>query len=142
MARKQEQKLWDRMRSNLRKEYALRLERFENAVGTGIPDVLSLYAGRVVWCELKAVEQAPVRAATKLLPTGKGLSVEQRNWHLEWQRHGGTSCILVSVGSSAPFLLPGEYADEVNHLSLASMELRSAACSWLGIAQYLKGGKK
>lgn len=140
MARKTEQRLWDRMRNNMRKEYHVRLERFENAVGTGIPDVMSLHAGRVVWCELKAVEAPPARASTKLLPTGKGLSVEQRNWHLSWRQHGGESCVLVSVGSEPPLVLPGAYADDINSWPLATMELRCIASSWLGLARYLKGG--
>lgn len=121
MARKKEQKLWDR----LRKAAAGRIhtERIENIVGVGRPDVDTLCAGSFVPVELKQVDGWPARAATRVLGD-EGLSVAQKNWHLTWRNWGGESLIVVGVGLEI-FGFSGLMADCVNEYN--TDQFRAAA---------------
>ena len=141
MARKPEQKLWDRMRKATDKA-KIRLERIENAVSDGIPDVLAIARGGVVtFVELKQIEAFPMRATTRLLPSGKGLRLSQRNWHLEWNRHEGRSLIVVGVGLQTIYCVPGVFADEINSMTEARMRTFSVANGWQEVERYLRGYK-
>lgn len=121
MSRRPEQRLWDR----LRKVASGRLytERIENLVGVGRPDVDTLVRGNFIPIELKQVAAWPARASTKVLGN-KGLSLVQRNWHLEWRRWGGTSLIVVGVKDEV-FAFSGATADRVNDYNTA--QFRAAA---------------
>jgi len=136
--RKVEQRLWDRMREALGNK--LRLERVENIVSVGTADVLSLANGRVTPVELKAVEAYPARASTRVLGD-KGLSREQRNWHLSWRHHGGESLILIGVGSRDLFVVPGLHADDVNDMNAQELAQHSVAQTWQQLFIAL-GGKR
>lgn len=132
--RKTEQRLWDRMRRALTGR--VRVERVENVVGEGTPDVLLLKAGCVTWCELKAVEEYPVRQHTRVLGDD-GLNVAQRNWHLDWARWGGFSIIVVGVADDL-FVLRGELADEVNDMSRVALAAAAGARDWAGLLEMLE----
>jgi hypothetical protein len=131
--RKTEQRLWDRMRQHIAPRGIL-LERVENAVGEGMPDVMVLCGGVFTPTELKAVESPPARPDTRLIPSGKGLSVEQRNWHLAWQQNGGRSLIVVGCGRTAILAVEGKYADDINGWSLQQMSRFSVAATWSELA--------
>ena len=138
MIRKTEQRLWDRMRRNAAAlAPRLRLERVENLVGVGLPDVLAIESGSVAWCELKAVEDYPVRATSQVLGAAKGLSVAQRNWHYEWYAHGGRSFIVVGVGTADMFAIPGILADGINAMTRDEMTRLAAARSWSDLFEQL-----
>lgn len=140
--RKTEQKLWDRMRNNMRiAHYDVRMERIENLMGAGMPDVVLLAKGNIRFAELKAVEAAPVYSATPLLGTAKGLSVAQRNWHIEWNRDAINSVIVVGVGSTEVYFLSGRRADALNQMTLAQMQAATLAKSWVGFGTWLKDGR-
>ena len=64
----------------------VRLERIENVVGVGTPDVLAC-CHITAFVELKAVDAPPVRETTRVLGD-KGLSRDQRNWHVDWHQWG------------------------------------------------------
>lgn len=132
--RKTEQKLWDRLRA---KAVAPRvhLERIENLVGVGTPDVIALSNGQATWVELKAVEAFPAKAATRVLGA-KGLSVSQRNWHYVWHANGGNSIILIGVGPTTIYAIPGFLADAVNDMSRNDLEKRSVIKDWDGLFTY------
>jgi hypothetical protein len=132
--RKTEQKLWDRMRASISK--VVRLERIENLVGVGIPDVMALSGGVVTWCELKAITQPPTRATTRVLGD-RGLNQDQKNWHLDWQQHGGRSCIVIGVGREL-FAIGGQHADVVNEFNLAQLEDFCFTRCWDGLEFYLR----
>lgn len=136
--RKTEQRLWDRMREALGRK--LRLERIENIVNVGTADVFSLANGRVTPVELKAVESYPARAATRVLGD-KGLSREQRNWHLSWRQNGGSSLILIGVGSHDMFVVPGALADLVNDMNAEELAQHSVAQNWQQLFIVLGGTK-
>ncbi len=137
--RKPEQRLWDRMREHIGRE--VRLERVENVMTVGMPDVLSCVGGNVVWVELKAVEEPPARIETRVLGT-KGLSREQRNWHYDWRRVGGSSVILVGVGPRFIYLLDGAHADTINNYNLGELRSHALALDWDGLVGALKGAGK
>lgn len=124
--RKKEQLLWDAMRRGMTTQ--VRMERLENVVGVGIPDVLVLADGVVTFCELKARVDFPALPLTRVLGAG-GLSVAQRNWHMLWNRCGGRSLIVVGVGTGhlrQHMALWGRHGDRVNEMCWA--ELLGAAC--------------
>ncbi len=130
MTRKKEQLLWDRMRNNLGGK--LRLQRVEEMLGSGTPDVLALRAGKVTWCETKAAKAVPKRPGTPLLGEAEGLTIDQRNWHLDWTMNGGRSMIIVGVKDHRfHAAIWGMHADRVNAASIG--ELRSMALvTWEG----------
>lgn len=139
MLRKTEQRLWDRMRRNAAAlAPRLQLQRVENLVGVGLPDVLAICDGSVAWCELKAVENYPARSTSQVLGTAKGLSVAQRNWHYEWYAHGGRSFVVIGVGTSEVFTIPGILADGINTMTRAEMHRLSAAWNWAGLFEQLE----
>lgn len=120
--RKPEQRFWDRTRRVL--EQHLHLERIENVVGVGTPDVWVLsHANRVTPLELKAVQGFPARPLTRVLGPKVGLSRDQRNWHMAWQQAGGQSAILVGVGGDRQYLFPGYAHDLINEFNQAQFEM-------------------
>ncbi len=121
-ARKPEALLWTRIRTRMRGR--VRAERIENLVGTGRPDVDTLVAGSFVPIELKASPRWPARQTTAVLGERKGLSLAQRNWHLDWHRWGGRSLVVVEVAGEV-FTFNGATADHINHYNIA--QFRSAA---------------
>ena len=125
--RELEQRLWDRMRRALGRR--MRLERIENLVNVGTPDVLALAKGFVTPIELKAVAAFPARHSTRVLGA-RGLSVAQRNWHKSWLDEGGESLILIGVGSREFFAIPGVFADEVNEMDADRLAIFSVASDW------------
>jgi hypothetical protein len=108
--RKQEQKLWDRMRHSLKDH--VYLERIENVVNPGRPDVDALWDGIVLPIELKALETFPKRPMTPVLG-GAGLNQNQLNWWLNWKRWGGSGFIVVGIEGEV-FAVPAKFSDEVN----------------------------
>ena len=138
--RLKEQRLWDSMRKALLG--VVRTERIENMAGTGRPDVDCLFEGRFTPVELKAVDEAPARSSTPVLGDKVGLSIAQRNWALNWRRHGGRSLIVVGVGKGAArriFIFPGRQADEVNTMTIEAMELAAIGRDWTDLVKLLKG---
>jgi hypothetical protein len=124
--RLKEQRLWDRMRSNLLRHSGggLQLQRIENMVGNGIPDVLACRASKVTFMELKVASGIPVRATTSLLGDAEGLNAEQRNWHLDWAKHGGRSWVVIGVaGTDLHWAIEGRHADKINGATLADLSL-------------------
>lgn len=140
--RKPEQRLWDRMSRNVGRDPEIWLQRMENMVGSGFPDVHAISRGIVTGVELKQADVIPVGRDTKLLK--KGMRLDQRNWHLDCERHGARSCVLIGVASDLHILVPGRLADKINEASL--MKLMNMAIIahrgpefWTMFRLYLKG---
>lgn len=132
--RKTEQRLWDRMRRAIGTR--VRLERIENVVGVGTPDVVAC-CYITAFVELKAVEAPPVRETTRVLGE-KGLNRDQRNWHKDWHHWGGKSFILVGVGRQI-FMIQGQFADALNDMTMDQLAAHSVAADWLTVAKRLGG---
>lgn len=136
-----EQRLWDRMRKAFASRKGVVLERVENLVNEGTPDVnCATVEGGGCWIELKQQDTPPAMSSTRLLGP-KGLSAVQRNWHLDWRRAGGTSWILVGVGPDLFLLVPGPLHDTVNDMTLSTMKAAAAARGWDEIDAQLRKPK-
>lgn len=136
--RKPEQRFWDRARPQLVRHFLV--ERVENLVAVGTPDLLVLAPNnRVTPMELKAVQGFPARTSTRVLGPKVGLSVDQRNWHMDWQAAGGQSAILVGVGGDRQYLFPGHTHDMINDFSAIQFEA-FAVKTWAGIIAALNYG--
>lgn len=129
--RLREQRLWDSMRNN--KPPHIFIERIENGVGEGTPDVhgISRNTGRTVWVELKAQDAFPARAATPVLGL-EGLRTSQRNWLDNWWRFGGLGGTLIGVGRAARrelFFVPAIHSVRVNDMTRAQL-IQFRAIDW------------
>jgi hypothetical protein len=152
---KREQRLWVVLRGSPDMRGVL-LERIENAVGSGTPDVHALAtinfdasapARRIqalhTWVELKAAAGYPARATTPVLGED-GLNLEQRNWHLRYTSRGGRSLIVVGVKgpysvSWDVFTFHGNLHDQVNSFTADQLRVRALAFGIPGLAAALKG---
>lgn len=135
-----EQKLYDRFRENMPKHATVpyRIQRIENLLEAGIPDVIVDAApGLTTYVENKAVETAPMRSRTPLLGAAKGLNVGQRNWHMVAHTLGLRHFFLVGIGSTTNLLLPGRLFDELNAMPFDDMIRAAVAVRWEGIASVL-----
>lgn len=137
-----EQKLWDVLASHVPRDCWL--QRVENGVGAGMPDVLMIdrmAQTPVHWIELKVNESLPVRSSTPALGDAKGLGAEQVNWHIEWGNHGGSSWILIGLGrgkSRELALVPGRCAREVNGLTLGDLRSAFKVPSWVDLFKSIR----
>ena len=75
----------------------LHMERVENAVGAGLPDVIGCYNGQPFFVELNCVPRLPKRASTPIDPKVRG---SQWEWHMNWSGANGESFFLVQLGES------------------------------------------
>lgn len=102
-----------------------RIERMENVVGLGWPDVNCCFApGIEVWIEIKSPKE-PKRAKTPLFGSNHPLSQEQKNWFLSQRQAGGKAFIYIETATRR-MLVPAEFADGLNEMSVP--ELLSASC--------------
>ena len=136
-----EQKLWDRTRPRFQRA-GLFVERIENVANEGNFDLHYLTdAGASGWVELKAVSDWPAWASTPVLHK-YGLSRSQRNWALNYRKHGGRlAYALVGVGRDI-LLFGGSRLDHLN--TYAAAEFRAAACAdnWVDVMRRLGEGSE
>ena len=107
----------------------LRMERVENAVSCGTPDVDGVLNGRHFKIELKTVAR-PARKST-------GLRIKfqpaQPNWLRSWCASGGNAFVLVQVGSgpvARRYLVPGKDVDALSVPDLTEEGLLYRAILW------------
>lgn len=128
--RKDEQRLWDTMKRNAPKW--LWMQRIENGVGDGMPDVL---VAPDAWVELKAPAR-PARATTALL-SSKPLRESQIGWHLKAANKLMLSYILIRDDKKGLYLLYGNTAAIINTLTVTEMNDLSVASTWKEIWKVL-----
>lgn len=118
-----EQRLWDTMRNH--KPPGIMLERVENIVGVGMPDVYVQAMNHTTWVELKA-PNTPKRESTRVLGT-EGLRQEQKNWHIRASRLGLSTWILIRERHTGRlWLVAGEHADEINDMTALELDTVAA----------------
>jgi hypothetical protein len=136
--RLKEQRLWDAMKRAAPKEFWL--QRVENVVGDGMPDVHSCCrvscAASLTWVELKAVTR-PKRIATRFLGN-EGLRTSQISWHMKAASMSVRSFVLVRDDHKALYLVQGKFADAMNEWDLPTFESHSIAGNWKEIFGALK----
>jgi len=131
--RKPEQRVWDAMRSKA--PPGVWLERVENVVADGMPDVHVLMHGKMAWVELKAAV-CPARSSTRLLGVN-GLRQSQINWHLKAAARSLPVYTLVRDDSMRLYLVHADHATAINDFTAAQLQAASIADSWAGIYQEL-----
>jgi len=134
--RLKEQKLWDTFKRNCGKEFDL--ERVENLVSDGMPDVYSRETG--AWIELKA-PTVPKRATTPLLGDSEGLRVSQKNWALNATNRGRTVFVLIRDSEGELYLVPGKFAPSMNLMSRDQLREVSVANSWNSVSFELRNAR-
>ena len=133
--RKKEQKLWDVMKRKAPK--TAWLQRVENIVAEGMPDVHVSGPESECWVELKAVT-LPKRASTRVLGS-EGLRPSQINWHLKAGTKAITSYILIRDNEGGLYLVSGRHAASINELALDSLVNRSLSHQWDEIFKLIMG---
>lgn len=124
--RKPEQRLYDTMRSNCADR--VRLERIENGVGTGIPDVHAIRKGVTRWIELKVVTR-PARLTTPLIKRDR-MRRDQIAWHLSYASAGGRSWILARDQHRVLYLFPGAIANRLADMTYGQCFTDHVVLSW------------
>ena len=128
MARLKEQRLYDAFKKL--KPKSVKLERVENMVHDGTPDVLIKVPGAFVFLELKS-PIAPKRKTTRLLGT-EGLRQSQKNWFCEAECLNLPAYILIRDSNNNVYLVEGATADFVNELNEEDLRAESLATSLEG----------
>lgn len=122
-----EQRLWDAMRKAAPR--GLWLERVENIVGEGIPDV-HVGGARWDWVELKAPNR-PKRETTPLMGAKEGLRQQQINWHVKAESMNLPSWILIrDTDKKELFLVSNKWADMINDMSVGDLRDVRTAATW------------
>jgi hypothetical protein len=112
-----ESALWTRMKNGVKDlrflGYPIDLQRLENEVAAGHPDVEGCIDGAQVWIELKS-ELRPVRATTPIHPKVRD---SQRDWHRD-RCKAGCRCnwVLLQVGEGSAaslYLIPGRHYEDI-----------------------------
>ena len=88
-----EQALWQNLKTKMRGKW--HVQRHEDRLSPGIPDLSFVCQGVAGWMELKYMEAWPKRADTL---TDIGLSVVQKAWMDAYVKHGGLAFVLLQVG--------------------------------------------
>ena len=113
-----EKALWEWLREKLKNQGVM--QRVENRVGPGTPDVAYCFLGVSGWIELKEIHDWPKRKNT--LVRVDHFTEEQRSWLRSWHNAGGRSFLLLRVKTAQELLLfRGDYADVVGLVDRAML---------------------
>ena len=104
-----------------------RLDRIENVVVNGMPDINMCIEGVELWIELKSPTE-PKRATTRLFGSNHKLSVDQKNWFLRHRTAKGFAYILIATDKRW-ILINGKDADLVNDLTVLQLLELSIWCA-------------
>ncbi|MCK5604464.1 hypothetical protein KAR91_21415 [Candidatus Pacearchaeota archaeon] len=126
-----------------------RLDRIENVVGVGTPDVNFCIQGKDGWIEMKSPKE-PVYSTSKLFrfKNNHKLNQDQKNWFLRQTNAGGRAFILICTPIRW-MLLDGSWADDINDMTVD--QLWETACwkcdkpissvAWQLLRTALQGGR-
>lgn len=101
-----------------------RIERVENGLLVGMPDVNYCIEGQEGWIEIKAPVE-PTRKATPLFGSNHQVSIEQINWMHVQHMAGGVSWLLISTQARMLLIHGGRVAAlerRINTLCVAELE--------------------
>lgn len=102
-----------------------RLDRVENLVVDGMPDVNFCADGVESWIEMKSPTE-PKRSSTPLFGSNHKVSQAQKNWMLRQFKAGGNGWFLIATDKRW-MLVRGSLADDINEMN---MELLLAVADW------------
>ena len=95
MSRLPEQKVYDRFKAQ--SIGRLHLERIENVVGAGTPDLHCSNGVIEFWLELKQLDEFPARDSTPVLSSDT-IRASQKAWMNCWTSRGVIAFVLVKIG--------------------------------------------
>lgn len=102
-----------------------RIDRVENCVVAGMPDINYCTNCVECWIELKSPKE-PKRATTKLFGSNHLLSQDQKNWIKRQSSAGGSAWVLIATDKRW-ILMHGKWADTINIMTVEELLER---CSW------------
>ncbi len=102
-----------------------RIDRVENVVVDGMPDINACIEGTEVWIEQKSPKE-PVRATTPLFGSNHRVSQSQMNWFLRHRKAGGKGYFLI-VTDKRWILISGVHADSINNMTVDEL---IEQCTW------------
>lgn len=114
-----------------------RMDRIENGLAAGWPDVNYCFSGYEGWIELKAPD-APVYETTALFGSNHPLSVEQANWFL--RQHNAKGRAFLFIGTARYLLLiPGKACIDHKRINTATLAVLLAMAVWSTPVPVVKG---
>lgn len=93
-----------------------RLDRVENVILTGVPDINFCSEGSECWIEQKSPKE-PKRKSTLLFGSNHKISKDQKNWFKRQMDAGGKAYFLI-VTDLRWLLIDGAHADFINNLTV------------------------
>lgn len=128
---KPETRLWNRMRPHI--VQSCFVQRIENLVGEGVPDVILHLRdnGSCAFLELKCRLLLPVKSSTPIFKGQHGLRPDQVAWIYERARVGANVWIL-GQGGDRIWLVHGCSARSLDGWTIADLNSR---CCWSGAAR-------
>lgn len=102
-----------------------RIDRIENIVTVGMPDINFCSGGKETWIELKSPRE-PKRNSTPLFGSSHKLSQDQMNWFKRQHAAGGSGFVLIATDLRW-ILMSGDLADFIN---LAPLFELIGLCRW------------
>jgi hypothetical protein len=119
-----EAKSYEKIRKYL-PEQGDRIDRIENLMVMGMPDINGCIWGNEFWMELKSPVE-PKRASSTMFASNHKLSIDQQNWFLRQRSASGQAYVIIHTDKRW-YLIDGEHADIINK---ASVELLTALTLW------------
>ena len=119
--------LWKRMRAGVVEQCFV--QRVENIVGSGVPDVLlhSRATGAEAWVELKFRRIRPKRVGTPIFTSDAGLRPEQKAWIYE-RALAGVNVWILGQCEHEVYLIHGRHARE---LETMDEDVLFNNCGWV-----------
>jgi hypothetical protein len=102
-----------------------RIDRMENAIGEGMPDINYCIEGVEGWIEIKSPIE-PKRATTALFGSNHRISQAQMNWFLRQRRAQGVAFLLIETNKRS-MLIGASNVDEVNGMTVEQL---LCCCLW------------
>jgi len=111
-----EQNDYARLRKRL-PELRDRLDRVENPIAPGMPDINFCADGHEMWIEQKSPIE-PVRPTTPLFGSNHRVSQNQMNWHLRQYQAGGISWLLITTDKRWILISGSRIEQDINKLTV------------------------
>ena len=130
-----ESQLWKRISKECPDDIIL--QRDENIVGVGQPDVIGIKKGGFVfWLELKTAAK-PVRKTSKVFKSGY-VNPSQKLWFLKWTSLGANAFILLQM-SHELYLMPGKpVIRDIDDLTVSDIEQYKVTNIFESLKDYLR----
>lgn len=103
------------------------IERIENVVGSGFPDVIYTLNGTTGFIEIKSPTE-PKKPNTRLFGSAHKLSLEQENWFLRMLKAGGKCHVFIGTDKRW-LLIPGKLVTLINEATITDLDtMKSWGC--------------